>query len=617
MQDFDIKELTNHDDNYWRIDWFGYLSYYDENGERRSVPLIDIFVSKLKSSPWKSNLYYKSASDYEHQRKVSIPIGYLPIFRLGDVWQRGKHVITPKYEVLNTGQIYISPETTKTHLTSDKINGNYLVPYTWHPYHKKAPRTQCEVITQPDGRLIVIPHWVILQTYFGCCSFVFTQLFQFGVKLSTLYDPASTYLVDGHGVLQVKKWVHDVAVPDVARIAWDQTTKKAYKMASESLSLANSNNQPVTPKTKFPFSGKTSLQLHGKFVPNSGYPDTFIVFNILSCTADFPFKSLEFYRDNPGNTEDSPSKTRPNQNQGSRVPRHIPKAKEQLHLTPGQEPKSQLEELMLSAPQRTSLLSLESKSIEKKYKKPISPTAPQPGITSEPVSTGNVGTGIHEGEGAPVMFTVDNDSIKKPPFCFDHQFCRLLTLRKVCNHLSKKDRVKSIRFIPVNSSFGPSEGIYSFFPKTFTPSRRERMWRYVGYIKGNENKDYTKRKALIAEIITDTHILYVLDIERRTALTENNKAWIELDNTAMLLLYSQSAPLLNESDFQGLLERCAERSGRWSNGEDGTEDLSMYAGYLSKVIKHPANSTTSDINTHINCLVKDIESATEIKFEEI
>ena len=49
QQGFNLNAITNHDRNYWRVDWFGYLNYFDEKGVRRSEPLVDVFFITIQT----------------------------------------------------------------------------------------------------------------------------------------------------------------------------------------------------------------------------------------------------------------------------------------------------------------------------------------------------------------------------------------------------------------------------------------------------------------------------------------------------------------------------------------------------------------------------------------
>lgn len=302
--EFKILDLTNNDDNYWRIDWFGTLSYFDGRGQRRSEPLVTVYLSKLYYSPWKSNINYKSSTDYWNPHVVSVPIEYLKVLYIGDIWHHGKLVMSPKYEEYNYASI-ITPQNTSTILASSKDkSGDYYVSFERHPYHNKAPYTFCEVVSLNFGKRLIFPHWVILQAYFSSCSFVFRQLFQFGLQLNTLYDPNKSSLEEGNGKIQLKKWVHDLGAPELARIAWDKSARNAYTMVSANLAINKSNNKPLTPKTKFPFSDHTEMTVKGKHLQDTGSEDDpFIVFGILSCSAKYPYNQLSLVRDNPGKTE--------------------------------------------------------------------------------------------------------------------------------------------------------------------------------------------------------------------------------------------------------------------------------------------------------------------------
>lgn len=618
MDIFDINSLTNFDDRFWRIDWFGYLSYHDETGDRRSTPLVDVYLSPLVSRPEHVRTFNsKKVSDYQNSRKVTVPVGYLTILRLGDIWHKGRLYHRPDYQQLTANNLDIDAKNTETlRVSKRQSNGQHLVPYSHHPYHMAAPSAYCEVFYYGSAKVIV-PHWVILQAYFSHCSYLFTQLFRFGLELNSIYSLKDSFIKDGHGYLQIKKRVHDIAALDVARIAWDSAANKAYSMVSYNLAMANNNHWPITPKSQFPFTGKTSLTLKGKYLAqeqDDTNSRTFFAFQILSCTAEYPCDELTFYRDNPGKVDDAPVSS-PKHSPENRKPRNIPRIKNTVELTPNQEPDNDLENLILSVQETTKLLGTAKVKVEKKYKNLSSTNTPRPSINQKDVNTANTGEGSPHGDGAPTEFTQSSEGDeknKKELFLFPSKICRLEIFRRVCQKLTSFKNLKGVSFININGHLLKSSGDYSYFPKTLTPTGRDRTWRYLDYIKGSDSTKAQQRRALIAHIVMDNASLYVIEVERRMTESADKKGWVELDNIAMLSLHSNTEMAIETKALEQLFLTCAEESGTWL---DRNARPSIY-GFEIKTIKHPENETILTPEIHDQRIISVLESALGVKFEQ-
>ncbi|MDC5821888.1 hypothetical protein OPW19_18930 [Vibrio europaeus] len=614
MPSVKIQDLTNNDNNYWRIDWFGNLSYFDHTGNRRSQPLVDIYLSRLHSAPWKTDFNYKSATAYKQQRKVTFPVGYLAKLQIGDVWRQGSYVMTPEYSVISTGATHISSQETITcRANHKKADGYHLIPFDRHPYHSKATNVFCEVVKLSNGTQLVFPHWVLLQTYFTSCPFLFTQLFQFGVQLDTLYDKDKSQLDGGLGRIHLKKWTYDSGASDIARIAWDPHARHAYTMVSNYLAICSSNRWTTTPKTKFPFFDLTNLTVRGKHLPCSKGEPSFIVFEILDCTADYPFETLLLDRDNPGSIGRKKHTSKPSSAAQNHSPLKVPRADNRLDLLPDHEPNSEFDNLSIAARPRALLSGLSGKLISKIQHEAPDPSTSGVSTISKNVDTGNSGTGWSNGEGAPIRFIRSTtEQLRKSAFIFNYPICRLSIFRRVIEHLARKKCVKSTKFIPVNANLGNIEGDYSFFPDTFTTSGRKRKWRYIGYVKGSESTNNRLRKALVAEILTEDTYLYIIEIERRVAPCEGS-GWVELDDAAMLLIYSsKSKTPLQEHSLKALLEQCAKQSGIWFRRDQDR----LIDSYLAKPIKHPEKQTISSPEKHDRDMIRNIEQNTGINFEQ-
>ena len=593
QQEFNLNALTSYDRNYWRVDWFGYLNYFDEQGGRRSEPLVDVFLSQFKRPPNSASLKFKNSTLFENTTKVQVPVSYLKVLRLGDVWHNGARIpLTHDKSMRATfSHLHIDDTNTQTLISSAYIGDkNYILPFSHHPYHSSATKTYCEVITLPNGNLIVIPHYVILQAYFSTSQYVLTQLFKFGLDLGSIYDSHSSYIDDeGKAFVLLKKWTHDKAAPEVARIAFDKQAYRAVSGISKQFVLQENRNEPIRPKTKIPFSGVTNLDVFGKWYPIQDKM-AFVVYDILGCTASYPFNVLEHFRDNPGDKGENNTQLPQKLSDGGRPNKPKPKPinGHNIELKPENEPSNQIDELELMSREGTRFPDLMDKKITKQRQQPHKSEG---NIKGSPhfvdVSEGNTGDGDSKGTSAPVNF-VSSLNEEDNRYIFDERICRLALFNRLLQYLKNRSRVQEVNFIQVNENLGPPSSHYSYFPKTYSMSGRASSWQYINYTKGarTENVRFIHRKAIIAEIgITNGKYIYLVETERRCVEVANG--WVELDSPSLFLATSDSANMISAYQFETLLEQCCSDRGSWNH-----EVLPNYIQSFS--IKHPSNAALDE-----------------------
>lgn len=591
---FSFEALTNFDKKYWRIDWFGYLSYDDKNGVRRSQPMVDVFLSKFNEPFSNVKFNSKQATDYENQRKIKVPIEYMVILRLGDVWHQGEYVpsITPRYMQETFKNLDVSPENTASVFASATISPKqYILGYNIHPYHQQAPRTYCEQIMLPDGNIVIVPHYVILQTYFAASSYVFRNLFQFGLELERIFNFDKSYITeDKHAYIHLKKWTHDSAAEQVARIAFDNAGRQAASMVSRNLALQKTNGiRSFAPKTQFPFKGETDLKVQGKWCTISGSLKAFVVFEIFSCTGKFPFVNLEYFRDNPGDKNpDSTHKKSNNDNSGSKKKPKPPKDKD-LPLEPEEEPDTSIDDLKLQGRVEPNFLDLNDKPVEKVRQEIHQNTGElRPPPQEEEVNTGNTGEGGNDNGTAPVNF----EGLPLPPKkkkLFNTAICRLALFIDCCETLKSKSRVSNLSYITINTGLGQALEKYSFFPLTQTQKGRKSTWQYSNYfqdIKKPKGYKYKFRRVVIARVMINNELIYLFEIERK--IQQYVGGWGEHDSFSFFCIKANSTNKLTTYELEEVLLSCSENNGIWSKVEIPDSVIKSFP------FKHPKNDSLAD-----------------------
>lgn len=490
---------------------------------------------------------------------------------------------------------------------------DFLLPFTHHPYHGKATKVHCEFVKLDDDRLLIFPHYIILQAYFSRSQYVFQQLFKFGLQFDSIYDPSQSYTTDeGDAFILLKKWTHDVAAPEVARLAFDEVAAKAVRGLSESLSLQSVNGRPISPKIKFPFEGVTTLEVYGKWCPLTSGRKVFIVYDILSCNAAYPFSSLVYFRDNPGDRD--PLKDSPQRNKGdSTRQRGKPKSsasENDIDMQPESEPKNNIDELLAEAREGTIFNDLANKHIDKQRQNEHleKHLAASYNPIIEGLIGGNTGYGDSQSNIAPVDFRLPESEYENK-FIFDHKICRLTLFRQVLNEIGKLPRVKSVEFVAINQEPRDCDDTYSTFPVTYTDGGRKSTWQYINYYKGfrvEGREKYRLRQALVAKInLYAGHEIMLIEAQRRVFKVESG--WVELDTTSLFLSTTSVDSGHTKNQLYFLLGRCSESRGTWEHVA-GNNNQSK-----SLSIKHPSNNTISE-GSYANRQIAIIEKNLEFSF---
>ena len=359
--------------------------------------------------------------------------------------------------------------------------------------------------------------------------------------------------------------------------------------------------------------GRTKLKMNGKWVP-IGETDNnaFIVFNIFSCTADYPFLGLEYFRDNPGDANKDDIEWIKNGGKGGVRP-STPKPSGDISLLPTEEPNNTIVKNEIIEPRRTEFPDLFSKNIEKARQDPHkNPPKHYGPSTEEYIDAGNLGNGTGNGNVAPVGFinSGDNDDqMPKDLWSFGWKICRLALFDQLIGELEERYIIDDIEYISVNNAFNSGSDKYSYFPRTFTPKGKTSKWRFIDYSKGSEFEPFKLRKVLVVKIITRQHVFYLFEIERKVVKIQDS--WFEKESFATYLAMASRNHLLTTYDIEIILEMCAEQNGAWK-----ASSLKNMPYFKFQTVKHPRNeSLEGDDNKYVNDFINTIQKKTGDKFE--
>lgn len=600
LSEISIEGLTQNDD-YWRIDWLGDLSYPDRI-RRHSQPSIEILLSKLKGRPQDVDLNHRECSDCRNQRVVILPIGLLPILRVGDIWRRDRYVVSPAYITKFFSNIQIDDEHCYPIIAggcesnANQSSKQFFLSTAYHPYHSKHTRSKCVVISIPDQKnKIVIPQLELARFYFGSSVALISKLFSYGMAMDEIYNSEESEALrsDGSSFIQLRTKMKDVSVADIARIAFDKHAKKAAALISNSIAKCAKDQHPIYAETNFPFSGNTSLAMTGKWLPFGDDSKVFICYRIIRCTAPFPFESLDFFRDNAGNKDGTHDPSRPLAFEGGSSSQIPGSDNEDANEVTDEEPFSFLDDTEIVIPGELPFPDLTIKQIEKKRQKPCEfQSSDKPNVVTNTVE----GIGIGEGGTNPKIgsaeVTRDNVESNKEIATAEKLPVHFHTFFRILSALRRRKGIESISFeqpIP-----GANDPRCSVFPLVKTETGRNSTWPFIDYVKGICNEMRLRRRVVIARIVFETKVSYLLEIERRVDVNGDY-----LDVCSMLLLYRHGNTEISKTDLQAVLTECAMRRGGWLSDE-GMHHLHRHS--LKHISLHDKQENDA-IGTFVNKII--------------
>ncbi|NDI85468.1 hypothetical protein [Undibacterium crateris] len=287
-----LKALKDLGSAYFRIDWIG--NVVSRSLKAAATPSVNIVVSV------RSSLHDTLPGDGFVQVELAIPVAYLRLLRIGDMWRYGRRVNGGDGEQLSFSNIEINSETVDVKpvglpiAVDDEIR--FLLPFDQYCSHRRHTGSYAARVRIDEKTFILVPCMELIRFYFGSSGALLARLFSGPIRGHDLYESAKTNLM-GVAHVRLSAGIPGIAAATVARIALDRHAASAANWIVKSGVSAAANGASHYPATKFPFVGRTTLTAVGRWVNAQGY-DVFVVDRMVSCTYPFPFRSL-FYELHP------------------------------------------------------------------------------------------------------------------------------------------------------------------------------------------------------------------------------------------------------------------------------------------------------------------------------
>lgn len=301
-----IESFPN-DDKYWRVDWFGGVSY-DPN-----EPKIRVFLSQINSDTPREKILNKNAININGSSNSifrDIKIGYIQILKIGSVWKNRIKI----WE-------YDAPF---TKLSFESNHPRELVYLTAKGYTTLQPEGWVSILTDTEYSLtnstakkgspvliyfnvgiyeyVVIPCPVIFQSCYVSSPKAARHII-FGQMDQLLDLNSSGYIENEDSIFRIHlhKNYADSEAPCISNLVTDQEAKKYIKYLQRTLSLSANNLNPEKLNALavgFPFSNDLKINVKGRVLFKENNKKAFFVTEICSAYSELSFKKLLILRKN-------------------------------------------------------------------------------------------------------------------------------------------------------------------------------------------------------------------------------------------------------------------------------------------------------------------------------
>lgn len=276
----------------WRIDWFGDVAFPNRH-ESYKQPAICLAISRVCKDI--SGQYHSNRS-VRNQHQIWAPVGWLPQFRIGDIWQDGLLLQPETAQTKIFHGLSISRRSSQIAKAGFDIDGHgFLLPAGEHPWHMRHTHSHCLVVKLPEEHRLIIPCAELIRFYFGSSSSLLAALFTPPLDRKRLYSNAYYHPDSGRLHLKLAAGISGYSASDIGRLHLDGHAWTAASEIGRSLLEGSTRKAKAYPRTHFPFVGETTLAVFGEWLPLGKLPNrSFLVHSIQSCSHPFPFRTLAY-----------------------------------------------------------------------------------------------------------------------------------------------------------------------------------------------------------------------------------------------------------------------------------------------------------------------------------
>lgn len=282
----------------WWIRWLGDVAFHERHITTRQ-PTISVVLQNAE--PGKQ-------SEVE---TIRLTVSQLCAARVGSLWKNKvvtDQVMGEAREISFDTKDLVSTVAGATVPENRFDDHGFMLPYEAHTFHREHTKAPC-LAGWIDTTCYVIPCAELIRFYFGSSGGLLRRLYSANFEVERLGTRES--FVAGQLTLGLPNDVSPASAHDVARILLSPDAQLAAVQIGRSLvagTVTSQGKERVYAQTRFPFSGRTTLRVRGVALQGPEWFPRFLVQEILSCEARFPFSALRY---------SCSTKTKQTRNQGS------------------------------------------------------------------------------------------------------------------------------------------------------------------------------------------------------------------------------------------------------------------------------------------------------------
>ena len=230
---------------------------------------------------------------------VDVPIQWLRLLRLGDVWESGRRRGSIDLERKTFQRLKIDQDSARVvrcglSTQASEAGLRHELPFGLFKNHVDHTRAYVVRVQVQKNLVLLIPSMEAIRFYFGSSGSLLANIFSGYFAKDLLFHSAERNATTGVASIQLAKGVPAMAASTVGRIAFDSSARRQFRYIVNTGVKAAAGHEPWYPLCGIPLIGETDLTVEGVWIDRT--PDrVFIVNRVISCTHPFPFSKL-FYK---------------------------------------------------------------------------------------------------------------------------------------------------------------------------------------------------------------------------------------------------------------------------------------------------------------------------------
>ncbi len=268
----------------WWLRWVGDVAFHDRH------------LSKTQPTV---SLVLQNADEGRSREltSVRITVSQLWAARLGTLWvdKAVTQTVVGEEREISFSPRDLLAQASGAVLQSPDGEGDFLIPFSDHPFHREHTKSHC-VGGFIGSTYYVFPVTELIRFYFGSSGGLLRKLFSADFSLERLVLDAS--VVNTLAKVALPAEIPWTSAADVARILFSPAATQSATLISRSVTagtVSASPTQKVYANARFPFETRSVQRVRGiRLNAPLDMVERFLVQEILSCSAPFPFSTLKY-----------------------------------------------------------------------------------------------------------------------------------------------------------------------------------------------------------------------------------------------------------------------------------------------------------------------------------